>query len=206
MANVGDPADTAGRLIAASKVNGTSVYNAKGEKLGSVYDVMIDKASGKADYAILSFGGFLGIGEKYHPLPWNQLKYDIRQGGYVVGLDRQRLEGAPSYSASEVSVWDERRAQDVDAYYGSSTGLGGPGGTVLGKPSPLVPLRNCCRMAAPILHRGGLFPVRRSAPQPNPWPAPFRSMNSTPGRRSILAPSPATAYPSPAGSARAASS
>jgi sporulation protein YlmC with PRC-barrel domain len=69
MANLDNPSDTGGRMIAASKVNGTSVYNAAGEKLGSVYDVMLDKISGHAEYAILSFGGFLGIGEKYHPLP-----------------------------------------------------------------------------------------------------------------------------------------
>ena len=64
-----DPSHTGGSLIAASKVNGTTVYNTAGEKLGSVYDVMIDKRSGKAAYAIMSFGGFLGIGDSYHPLP-----------------------------------------------------------------------------------------------------------------------------------------
>ena len=69
MADVKDPSDTGGKLIAASKVNGTSVYNTAGEKLGSVYDVMIDKSTGKTEYAIMSFGGFLGIGDRYHPLP-----------------------------------------------------------------------------------------------------------------------------------------
>jgi sporulation protein YlmC with PRC-barrel domain len=117
MANVDNPSDTGGRLIAASKVNGTNVYNTAGEKLGSVYDVMLDKVSGRAEYAILSFGGFLGIGEKYHPLPWDQLKYDILRGGYVVGLDRSRLEGAPAYSAGEVGAWDEARGRNVDTYY-----------------------------------------------------------------------------------------
>jgi sporulation protein YlmC with PRC-barrel domain len=53
--------DTTGSLIAASKVNGTSVYDRAGEKLGSIYDVMIDKTSGKTAYAIMSFGGFLGV-------------------------------------------------------------------------------------------------------------------------------------------------
>jgi sporulation protein YlmC with PRC-barrel domain len=73
MADVKDPSDTSGRLIAARKVNGTNVYNTVGEKLGSVYDVMIDKRSGNAEYAIMSFGGFLGIGDSYHPLPWPRL-------------------------------------------------------------------------------------------------------------------------------------
>ncbi len=96
MANLEDPSDTRGPLIAASKVNGTSVYNEAGEKLGSVYDVILNKASGRTEYAIMSFGGFLGIGDSYHPLPWQAMRYDERQGGYVVNLDRSRLEGAPS--------------------------------------------------------------------------------------------------------------
>ena|SRR5690348_564846 len=75
---------TSGTLIAAEKVEGTNVYNPQGEKLGTVDDIMIDKISGRAIYAVMSFGGFLGMGEKQHPLPWSSLKYDERQGGYVV--------------------------------------------------------------------------------------------------------------------------
>ena len=122
MASIDNPSDTGGRLIAASKVNGTNVYNTAGEKLGSVYDVMLDKASGRAEYAILSFGGFLGIGDKYHPLPWGELKYDTLRGGYVVNLDRSRLEGAPAYAASEADMWDDTRARAVDTYYGGTIG------------------------------------------------------------------------------------
>src|SRR5271157_4713362 len=76
MATLNDPSETHGRLIAASKVNGTTVYNRAGEKLGSIYDVMLAKGSGKAEYAVMSFGGFLGIGDRYHPLPWDALTYD----------------------------------------------------------------------------------------------------------------------------------
>jgi sporulation protein YlmC with PRC-barrel domain len=119
MVEPNDPSDTRGRLIAASKVNGTSVYNTAGEKLGSVYDVMIDKRAGKTEYAIMSFGGFLGIGDSYHPLPWQALTYDERQGGYVVNLDRSRLEAAPSYRASETSTWeDPAYGRRVNDYYG----------------------------------------------------------------------------------------
>jgi sporulation protein YlmC with PRC-barrel domain len=119
MADVKDPSDTGGRLIAASKVNGTNVYNRAGEKLGSVYDVMLDKRSGKADYAIMSFGGFLGIGDSYHPLPWDQLTYDTNMGGYVVNLDRARLEGAPSYATSDTTAWDDPEyGRRVNEYYG----------------------------------------------------------------------------------------
>jgi sporulation protein YlmC with PRC-barrel domain len=119
MADVKNPSDTGGRLIAASKVNGTNVYNTAGEKLGSVYDVMIDKRSGNAEYAVMSFGGFLGVGDSYHPLPWRSLSYDERQGGYVVDLDRSRLEGAPSYSSGDASRWDDPSyGRQVNDYYG----------------------------------------------------------------------------------------
>jgi sporulation protein YlmC with PRC-barrel domain len=119
MADVRNPADTAGSLIAASKVNGTNVYNRAGEKLGSVYDVMIDKRTGNTQYAIMSFGGFLGIGDSYHPLPWRSLAYDPRQGGYVVDIDRSRLEAAPSYRVNDPDRWgDPAYGHEVDTYYG----------------------------------------------------------------------------------------
>lgn len=115
-----DPADTHGNLIAASKVNGTNVYNPAGDKLGSIYDVMLNKQNGKAAYAIMSFGGFLGMGEKYHPLPWDKLRYDAMQDGYIVDLDRQMLEGGPAYDNYDYSTWGDngRWGQRVDDYYG----------------------------------------------------------------------------------------
>jgi hypothetical protein len=119
MANLNDPSDTGGRLIAASQVNGTNVYNRAGEKLGSVYDVMIDKQNGQVEYGIMSFGGFLGIGDSYHPLPWKALNYDPREGGYVVDIDRRKLEGAPSYTANDTTVWDDPAyGRRVNDYYG----------------------------------------------------------------------------------------
>jgi sporulation protein YlmC with PRC-barrel domain len=119
MAVVKDPSDTGGRLIAASKVEGTNVYDRAGTKVGSVYDVMIDKQSGNTEYAIMSFGGFLGIGDSYHPLPWRSLTYDEQQGGYVVDIDRSRLEAAPSYRSSEASRWDDPTyGRQVNDYYG----------------------------------------------------------------------------------------
>lgn len=119
MAEVKDPSDTRGRLIAASQVKGTNVYNRAGEKLGSVYDVMIDKRSGGTEYAIMSFGGFLGIGDNYHPLPWRSLTYDTQQGGYVADIDRSRLEAAPSYQSSDVGRWDDPAyGSTIDDYYG----------------------------------------------------------------------------------------
>ena len=81
-----------GNLIASDKVQGTNVNNTAGDNLGAIYDLMIDKPSGKVAYAIMSFGGFLGIGNQYHPLPWSVLKYDTNLGGYVVNLDKRQLE------------------------------------------------------------------------------------------------------------------
>ena len=110
--------DETGSLIAASKVNRTSVYNTQGESLGSIYDVMIDKLSGQVSYAVMSFGGFLGMGEDYHPLPWSILHYDTNQGGYVVNLDKESLEGAPRYRASDEVRWDDPDyTRGIDDYY-----------------------------------------------------------------------------------------
>src|SRR5580704_8495481 len=111
--------DETDRLISSDKVVGTTVYNLQDEHLGSVYNLMVDKISGQVAYAVMSFGGFLGMGESYHPLPWRVLKYGVRQGGYVVDLDRRRLEGAPSYTASSLPNWSDRDyGRRVDEYYG----------------------------------------------------------------------------------------
>jgi len=108
-------------LIAASKVEGTAVYNRQGESLGSVYDVMIDKRSGGVAYAVMSFGGFLGIGQGYHPVPWDMLDYDERQGGYVVDLNKEVLEKAPSYAQGQEPNWaDHTYVRQIDEHYGSS--------------------------------------------------------------------------------------
>ena len=111
-------ADETDRLIASDKVEGTAVYNRAGERLGSVQNVMIDKFSGQVAYAVMSFGGFLGIGERYHPLPWSVLTYDTGLGGYVVDLSREQLEGAPSYAANENVNWSDRGwGSQVHDYY-----------------------------------------------------------------------------------------
>ena len=97
------------RLIASDKVEGTAVYNRQGERLGTVHNFMVDKSTGRVAYAVMSFGGFLGMGESYHPLPWRVLNYDTSQGGFVIDLDKSRLAKAPSYTASNVPRSEERR-------------------------------------------------------------------------------------------------
>ena len=116
--------DETNRLIASNKVEGTAVYNRQGERLGSVYNFMVDKRSGQVEYAVMRFGGFLGIGDSYHPLPWKSLTYDTSQGGYVVDLDKTRLQGAPSYSSSEAPDWgDPSYSRRIDDYYGPFPGV-----------------------------------------------------------------------------------
>ena len=75
-----------GSLIGSDKVEGTAVYGANDTKIGSIERVMIDKMSGRVSYAVLSFGGFLGIGDDHYPLPWQSLKYDTNLGGYRTGI------------------------------------------------------------------------------------------------------------------------
>jgi hypothetical protein len=110
--------DETNRLISSDKVDGTDVYNRNGDHLGTVHDVMIDKRTGQVEYAIMSFGGFLGIGESYHPLPWRTLSYDTKLGGYVVDVDRTRLDMAPRYTSSSLPDWSDRGYRSrIDEYW-----------------------------------------------------------------------------------------
>ena len=117
-------ADETDRLIASDKVEGTAVYNRAGERLGSVHNVMIDKYSGQVAYAVMSFGGFLGIGERYHPLPWRMLTYDTGRGGYVVDVGREQLESAPTYARDETPWSRPDYGRDVYGHYGLPYGSG----------------------------------------------------------------------------------
>lgn len=109
--------DETNRLIASDKVEGTAVYNREGERLGSIANFMVDKRSGKVEYAVLSFGGFLGIGSDYYPLPWEVLDYDVRQGGYVIDMAKDVLEKAPRYSREHEPSFDRSYGEHVYGYY-----------------------------------------------------------------------------------------
>ena len=120
-AAVGIAIEETNRLIASDRVEGTAVYNRQDEHLGTVHNFMVDKATGQVAYAVMSFGGFLGMGQSYHPLPWKVLNYDTRRGGYVVDLDRGQLENAPSYMAGDLPNWSDRGyGNRIDQYYGMS--------------------------------------------------------------------------------------
>jgi hypothetical protein len=108
-----------GSLIGSDKVEGTAVYGADRQEIGSIERVMIDKVSGKVSYAVLSFGGFLGIGDDHYPLPWQSLKYDTALGGYVTTVDKAKIEGAPKYANDDSWNWaDTQRTRSVNDYYG----------------------------------------------------------------------------------------
>ncbi len=105
-------------VISSDKVEGTNVYNNAGDKLGSIHDLMIDKRSGQVRYAVLEFGGFLGMGTDRYPVPWNMLKYDTRMDGYVVPLDKAKLDNAPKYRDESTPVYDVEYGKRVHSYYG----------------------------------------------------------------------------------------
>ena len=92
--------------ILASKVKGTAVYNSAGDRIGTVEDIVLDKQSNQIMFAALGFGGLLGIGEKYYPVPWSMLDYDENKGGYVVPLDKARIENAPAYDLKDLTKHD----------------------------------------------------------------------------------------------------
>src|SRR5579864_3936743 len=95
-------------LIGSDKVEGTAVYGADDRKIGNVQRVMIDKISGKVAYAVISFGGFMGMGEDYYPMPWSNLKYDTRLGGYRIGVTEDQLKGAPKFNRNSDWDWSDR--------------------------------------------------------------------------------------------------
>jgi hypothetical protein len=106
-------------LIGSDKVEGTSVYGMDDRKIGSVQRVMIDKISGKIAYAVVSFGGFLGMGEDYYPMPWASLKYDTHLGGYRANVTDDQLKGAPKFNRKTDWDWTDRsRDRTINDYYG----------------------------------------------------------------------------------------
>ena len=106
-------------LIGSDKVEGTNVYGVANAKVGSIERVMLGKRDGKVAYAVLSFGGFLGIGHDHYPIPWSSLTYDTELGGYKTNITEQQLEGAPKYADERDWDWaDRERARKVYDYYG----------------------------------------------------------------------------------------
>lgn len=105
-------------LISSDRVEGTVVYNPEGERLGTIQRFMVDKRSGKAQYAVLQFGGIFGIGSDYYPIPWEMLTYQPSQGGYVVELTKEQLGDAPHYAESSTPEYNRDYGQQIYSHYG----------------------------------------------------------------------------------------
>lgn len=111
-------------LVPADRVNGTDVYSKAGDKLGKIEDVVIEKVSGEVAYAILAYGGVLGMGAKYHPIPWKLLKYDADQRAYIVPLKESDLEKSPKIDETELSGWNDELSREAIYGYYATYGVG----------------------------------------------------------------------------------
>lgn len=106
-------------LIGATKVEGAAVFNRSGEEMGRIHEIMINKLNGRVAYAVMSFGGIMGLGEKYCPLPWEALRYDTDLGGYVANLDRDKLTNAPDYDVANPD-WSPSYEDRLRQHYGTA--------------------------------------------------------------------------------------
>jgi hypothetical protein len=111
---------TGNPLIESDRVEGTYVYDPNGNNIGSIKRLMIEKLSGRVAYAVLSFGGFLGMGDEEHAIPWKKLVYDTSMGGYRTDITEQQLTGAPAYARDRDYDWSDRnRERELHDYWRS---------------------------------------------------------------------------------------
>jgi sporulation protein YlmC with PRC-barrel domain len=109
------------RVLSASTLNGDDVYNPNGDKLGSIKEIMLDIESGKVCYAVLSFGGFLSLGEKLFAVPWGALTVDTENKRFVMDTDEERLKNAPGFDTDNwPNMADPAWEKSVHAYYGTT--------------------------------------------------------------------------------------
>lgn len=114
----GVPVDETPRLISSNKVEGTTVYSRDGDRLGTVYNFMVDKFTGRVAYVVVAAGGFLGMGGTYHPMPWEVFTYSETQGGYVINVDKTLLHGGPSFKLDHAPNFDRSYSERISSYYG----------------------------------------------------------------------------------------
>jgi hypothetical protein len=101
------------KLIASDRVEGTAVCRPDtGRSIGTIQRLMIDKQTGQVAYAVMTFGGFLGLGERHFPIPWSALRYDPRWEGYVTDITAEQLKDSPSHAADEEFDWGDRRNEE----------------------------------------------------------------------------------------------
>lgn len=112
--------DLASDVVKTSEVIGVAVINAKKESLGTVYEIVLDKRNGNARYVVLSFGGFLGLGDKLFALPWNAISYDQKEESFILNVDKEKLKNAPSFDKDKwPNMSNAQWGESIHSYYGS---------------------------------------------------------------------------------------
>ncbi len=105
-------------LMGAGTLIGNDVYNHKDEDLGDIKEIMLDTQSGKVIYAVLSFGGFLGMGEKLFAVPWNALTLDTKNKRFVLNVEKDRLKLAPGFDKDKwPNMSDPSWVKEIHSYY-----------------------------------------------------------------------------------------
>ena len=106
-------------LMGADTLVGNDVCNQKGEDVGDIKEIMLDMRSGKVGYAVLSFGGFLGMGEKLFAVPWGALTLDTKNKRFVLNVEKDRLKNAPGFDKDHwPNMADQSWAREIHSYYG----------------------------------------------------------------------------------------
>jgi sporulation protein YlmC with PRC-barrel domain len=118
---IGTGGTPAPAMMSTGSLTGDDVYNSKGEDLGDIKEIMLDMRSGRVAYAVLSFGGFLGLGEKLFAVPWSALKLDHENKRFILNVEKDRLADAPGFDKDHwPNMADQAWAQGIHTYYGTT--------------------------------------------------------------------------------------
>lgn len=107
-------------LMGANTLIGNEVFNQNSEELGDIKEIMLDMLSGRIAYAVMSFGGFLGMGEKLFAVPWSALVLDTTNKRFVLNVEKDRLKGAPGFNKDKwPNMADQSWSNEIHTYYGT---------------------------------------------------------------------------------------
>ncbi|MFM7027537.1 MAG: PRC-barrel domain-containing protein [Chakrabartia sp.] len=115
---MGEAARNSSALHPATLRDDMAIYDQSGTRLGKVTEVMLDMTSGQIEFAVISFGGFLGLGQKYHPLPFQLLHLRDPGDGFIVNADTALIDGSPAYRLDDAPVFDSSYGERLRSYYG----------------------------------------------------------------------------------------
>jgi sporulation protein YlmC with PRC-barrel domain len=108
------------RVLAADTLTGDKVVNRQKEELGTIEHLMIDMEKGRVAYAVLSFGGFLGMGDKFFAIPWSVLAIDTNEKQFILDVNKDSLKGAPGFDKAHwPDMADRAWGTDVATFYGA---------------------------------------------------------------------------------------